>query len=179
VLKLRLLPVVITIILSSGVLFGGWFAYQSFAMEDPFLEQVAAVEGVANPSVELGRDQAVVRVALEPGASLREVYQAIIEAGASSLGDRTVTVEASGVPSEALERWWSEALFDVAQAMDTKQYSLIPQRLRELSAAANGSMQVVTEMDDTNVYITLKDGPNSKYVILPRKPAVMGVWPNE
>ena len=178
-MKLRLLPVVITVLLSSGVLFGGWFAYQSFAMEDPFLEKVAAVEGIAGePVVEIQREQAVVRIALEPGASLREAYQAIVEAGASSLGDRDVVVEAASESSEALEAWWSGALFDVAQAMETKQYSRIPERLREL-AKANGSMQVNTEMDDTNVYITLVDGPNSKHVILPRQPAMMGVWPNE
>jgi hypothetical protein len=178
-MKLRLLPVVITVLLSSGVLFGGWFAYQSFAMEDPFLEKVAAVEGIAGePVVEIQREQAVVRIALEPGASLREAYRAIVEAGASSLGEREIVVEASNESSEALESWWSGALFDVAQAMETKQYSAIPQRLREL-AEADGSMQVKTEMDDTNVYITLVDGPNSKHVILPRQAAMMGVWPNE
>ncbi len=178
-MKLRLLPVVITIVLSSGVLFGGWFAYQSLAMEDPFLEKVAAVEGIAGePVVELQRDQAVVRAALQPGASLRETYRAIVEAGASSLGDRKIVVEVSGDSSEALENWWSEALFDVAQAMETKQYSLIPQRLRE-RAQTNGSMQVRTEMDDTNVYITLTDGTSSKHIILPRQASTMGVWPNE
>jgi len=179
-LKLRLLPVVITVLLSSGVLFGGWFAYQSFAMEDPFLEKVAAVEGIAGePVVEIQREQAVVRVTLEPGASLRETYRAIVEAGASSLGDREIVVEASNESSEALEAWWSGALFDVAQAMETKQYSAIPQRLRELAEANGSTMQVKTEMDDTNVYISLTDGPNSKHVILPRQAAMMGVWPNE
>ncbi|TLS53131.1 hypothetical protein FE782_07135 [Paenibacillus antri] len=177
-MKLRLLPVVITIVVSSGVLFGGWFAYESIAMEDPFLEKVAAVEGIADPVVEIERERAIVRATIEPGASLRQAYRGIVEAGASSLGDRDIVVEASGETSEKLEDWWSEALFDVAQAMETKQYSLIPQRLREL-AKADGSLQVQTEMDEKNVYITLVDGPNSKHVVLPRQPAIMGVWPNE
>ncbi|WP_309118616.1 hypothetical protein [Paenibacillus sp.] len=177
-MKLRLLPVVITIVVSSGILFGGWFAYQSYAMEDPFLEKVAAVEGIAAPVVEIDRERAVVRMTIEAGASLREAYRGVVEAGASSLGDRDIVVEASGESNDKLEDWWSEALFDVAQAMETKQYSLIPQRLREL-AKADGSLQVTTEMDETNVYITMVDGPNRKYVILPRQAAMMGVWPNE
>jgi hypothetical protein len=31
-------------------------------------------------------------------------------------------------------------------------------------------------MDETNVYVRLTDGVNSKYIILPRTPAQMGVW---
>jgi len=178
--KLRLLPVVVTILASSAVLFGGWFAYQSYAMEDPFLKETAAIEGVAGATVELGRDQAIVHVTLAEGAKLREAYQAVVEAGRASLGKRSVVVDVvgEGGTSPALEEWWSGALFDVAQAMETKQYARIPERLKEL-AASQGNLQVKTEMDETNVYIALTDGPNSKYVVLPRTAATMGVWPNE
>jgi hypothetical protein len=174
--KLRLLPVVVTIAVSSSVLFGGWFVYQSVAMEDPFMKQVNAIAGVSEPYIEIERDSATVRVQLEPVVSLGEVYREIMKAGNATLGSRTVQVEVAGEASEGLNAWWSKALFDVAQAMETKQYSLIPQRLQEL---ADPDMNVTTEMDETNVYITIQDGQFSKYVILPRTPAVMGVWPNE
>jgi hypothetical protein len=174
--KLRLLPVVITVVVSSSVLFGGWFMYQSVAMEDPFLKQVAAIDGVSEPYMEMKRDLAMVRVQLEPDASLSRSYREILKVGKATLGSRTVQVEVSGESSDALNAWWSKALFDVAQAMETKQYSLIPERLQQL---AGDELTVETEIDENNVYIAIHDGPHSKYVILPRKPAMMGVWPNE
>lgn len=178
-MKLRLIPVAITVVVSSAVLFGGWFMYQSVAMKDPFMKQVEQIEGVVNPVVEMGRDQVTVEVQLAQGASLRKVYQSIAEAGQSSLGKRPLTVVVEGVSSsETLETWWSEALFDVAQAMETRQYSLIPERLKQLAGDAV-SIQVETEMDENNVYISIYEGEHSKYVILPRIAAVMGVWPNE
>jgi hypothetical protein len=76
-----------------------------------------------------------------------------------------------------MEKWWSSALFDVAQAMETKQYAQIPVTLQ--NRAGESSLKVSTEMDDKYVYITLADGEFSKYVMLSRTPAVMGVWPNE
>ena len=41
-MKLRLLPVVLSVIISAGVLFGGWFAYTSFAMENPLSDIISA-----------------------------------------------------------------------------------------------------------------------------------------
>ncbi|MCI3920328.1 hypothetical protein MO973_08785 [Paenibacillus sp. TRM 82003] len=175
-MKLRLLPVVVTLVVSSSLLFGGWFVYQSVAMEDPFLKQVEAIEGVAGSHLDIGRTEAIVSVQLDETARLGEVYRNILKAGDESLGSRKVIVEAQGEASDALEAWWSKALFDVAQAMETKQYAMIPERLQAL---ASDGMTVETEMDDTNVYISLKDGEASKFVILPRTPALMGVWPNE
>jgi len=177
--KLRLLPVLITLILSSAVLFGGWFVYQAVAMEDPFLESIAEVPGVENPVLELGREAAVVRFTLAPDANLRESVQDVAAAAESSLGGRAVVMEPIGKPSRELDNWWAEALFDVAQAMETRQYSLIPERLNALASASPADIQVVTEMDDANVYITISNGEDRKYVVLPRTPAMMGVWPNE
>ncbi|HZG85286.1 hypothetical protein [Paenibacillus sp.] len=178
-MKLRLLPVAITLVVSSAVLFGGWFMYQAVAMEDPFLESIAAVPGVESPELELGREAAVVRFTLSPDANLREAVQDIAAAAESSLGGRAVAMQPVGQPSRALDDWWAGALFDVAQAMETRQYSLIPERLNALASQSPSDIQVVTEMDDVNVYITISNGENRKYVVLPRTPAMMGVWPNE
>jgi len=178
VVKLRLLPVVVTILVSTCVLFGGWFAYQSYAMEEPFQQQLSAIDGVESSEVTLARETAIVRVALLNDANLRLVHQAIEEAGAQSLGNRRIAVEFETPESATIENWWSKALFDVAQAMETKTYAMIPAKLSERSETDAG-VTAETEMDDMNVYITLRSGEDVKYIVLPRAPAMMGVWPNE
>lgn len=63
-MKLRLLPVLITVVVSSSVLFGGWFMYQVYAMENPFVEQALNIEGVEHVSVKINRTEAAVKVKL-------------------------------------------------------------------------------------------------------------------
>jgi hypothetical protein len=68
-------------------------------------------------------------------------------------------------------------LFDVAQAMDHRNYSDIPAAMKRVEQQFTG-VHASSEMDDVNVYITLVDGDSAKHIVLPRKPEQLGVWPN-
>lgn len=177
--KLRLFPIVISVVITASVLFGGWFAYQSFAMESPFSQIISKTPGVEDSTIEFGKSQVNVKVIPKENASLREIYQYIEKEGRSLLGSRKLNVEVKGNdPSKELEQWWSRSLFDVAQAMETRHYGDIPAAL-EKHAAEMAGLNVKTEMDNKNVYITLTKGQESKNLILPRTSAKIGVWPNE
>jgi hypothetical protein len=177
--KLRLLPVLLSIVVSATVLFGGYFAYHSVAMENPLQKVVTSIPGVELVKIDLGGTQALIELKLATGTNLRDVYHTIEQNGASVLSSKELTIKVTGEASPRLEQWWSSALFEVAQAMETKQYAQIPRALQNLAEATGNGLTVSTEMDDKFVYITLKDGELSKYIMLPRTPAKMGVWPNE
>lgn len=181
-MKLRLLPVFMTMILSASVLFGGWFVYQTVAMEDPLLKDVSAIEGVTEATLELTREQAIVNVKLSADVDLKSSYRAIAEASEDKIGSRELKVVVTGgdrADEEMLNQWWSNALFDVAQAMETRQYSLIPLRLQELARKEGSGLEATASIDEENVYVTLKHGASRKDIILPRVSAMTGVWPNE
>jgi hypothetical protein len=59
--------------------------------------------------------------------------------------------------------------------METKHYADIPAAL-QAKAGQVPNLKVDTEMDETNVYVRLTQGDFSKYIILPRTPAQLGVW---
>jgi hypothetical protein len=177
-MKLRLLPVFISLVVSSVVLFGGWFGYHSLAMENPLLKIIQKIHGVQEAHIDLKSDEVDIDLKLSADASLREVYNAIVTEGGSIIGKREVKLNVTNASSEQLDRWWSSALFDVAQAMETKQYAQIPKTLEQHAAELSG-LKVMTEMDDKNVYVRLTDGDKSKFVILPRTAHRIGVWPNE
>jgi hypothetical protein len=176
-MKLRLLPVVISVSISAVLLFGGWFVYQSVAMENPLAAVVESTPGVELVHTNIGNTSTELEVKLQPGTSLREVYGRISKEGSQALGKRELKLKVVNESSQQMDKWWSSALFDVAQAMETKQYAQIPVTLQK--RAGESGLKASTEMDDKYVYITLADGEYSKYVMLPRTPAVMGVWPNE
>jgi hypothetical protein len=175
-MKLRLLPIVITILTTSAILFGGWFIYHNMAIENPLNNTVRAVHGVKQVTTDITNNQIAMDLKLTNDANLRDLYAVISKEGASLMSNRELKLNLDSQTSPQLEAWWSSALFDVAQAMDTKHYADIPQVLKNKAQQIPG-LQVTTEMDATNVYVHLTDASHSKYIILPRTPAQIGVWP--
>lgn len=177
-MKLRLLPILLALVGSSALLFGGWFVYHSQAMEDPLNHLLDQTPGVENVKANISNQKATVNLKLGSQANLREIVHNIAKDGSSIIGTRSLDIKVESNTTPALEEWWSRALFDVAQAMETSQYAVIPTSLTEKAGQLEG-LKVDTEMDEKNVYVRLTDGEHSKYVILPRNPGKLGVWPNE
>jgi hypothetical protein len=174
-MKLRFIPILITVAASSALLFGGWYFYQSTVVENPIKDVILGVQGVNQVSTNINNSQVSIDLKLNKDADLRNLYSTISKEGASLLSTRKLKLNLDSQTSPELEQWWSTALFDVAQAMDTKHYADIPQVLNAKVSEIPG-LKVMTEMDETNVYVRLTDGEHSKYIILPRTPAQMGVW---
>src|SRR5690554_2145631 len=125
-LKIRPIPLIVSIVISSVVLFGGWFIYHSMALKNPLSDIVLNLDGVEQAEMEVEKDRVVIEFNLSADASLREIMQKIRTEGSSVIDQRILQVHVNNPPSKALDQWWSTALFDVAQAMETKQYSQIP-----------------------------------------------------
>ncbi|MEX2460365.1 MAG: hypothetical protein WD469_03550 [Paenibacillaceae bacterium] len=173
-MKLRLIPILITVAASSALLFGGWFFYHSMVMENPIKAVILGVQGVNQVTTDINSKQVSIDLDLGKDADLRNLYSTISTEGASLLRNRELKLNLESQSSPELEQWWSTALFEVAQAMDTKHYAVIPETLKNKALGMPG-LAVETAMDETNVYVRLTDGENSKYIILPRTPAQMGV----
>lgn len=176
--KLRLLPLILSILISSIVLFGGWFVYHSMALKNPLSQIVADLEHVEQAEVAFLNEEVIVELQLSQEASLREITHAIKSEGASIIKDRELKIEVTNSSSSELDFWWSTVLFDVAQAMETKRYGDIPKTLEHLKGNLPG-LELSAEMDETNVYIHLVHQNQNKFIVLPRTPVQLGVWPNE
>lgn len=176
--KLRIVPLMISIVVSSLVLFGGWFVYNSMALKSPMSNLLNDIKGVEQAEAEFHRDQISIELSLFPDASLREIMHEIHLQGSSIIEGRELEFKVTNPSSPELDKWWSTALFDVAQAMENKQYSDIPDRLEALKGKLS-NLQIDTEMDQTFVYIRLVHGDDSKFIMLPRTPVQLGVWANE
>ncbi|MDT3426773.1 hypothetical protein J2Z22_002307 [Paenibacillus forsythiae] len=176
-MKIRLIPVVLTALLSGALLFGGWFLYREFAVQEPLEKVVSSYEGVKQSHITINRNEVTLKLDLQPGTKLRELVQYINTEGKSIIGDRTIKLDVEEHSSQVLDDYWDQALFSVAEAMESRKYTAIPEALKKLSAQYK-NVAVTTEIDDKNVYVSLSDGKESKFIILPREPETMGVWNN-
>jgi hypothetical protein len=148
------------------------------AMENPLLEVVRASDGVEQVQLDVQKNQVSFQLELSKDASMRQIVQHIRNDGAKTMGSRSLNIQVTNLSSPELDAWWSNQLFTVAQAMETRNYASIPQTLSERASQLDG-LSVLTEMDDQNVYVRLVAGDFSKFIILPRTPEKLGVWANE
>ncbi|BBH20948.1 hypothetical protein Back11_22930 [Paenibacillus baekrokdamisoli] len=179
-MKIRVMPTVIIAIVSASLLVGGWFIYQNVATVHPLERIVAQVPGVLEAKPVVSNDAVTVDLTLRKDANLRVVYDTIATQSQSIIGTRELKLainQDSGTKQKELNEVWSSNLFDVAQAMEHRNYSEIPTAMKHIEQNYSG-VQATSEMDETNVYITLKNGDSAKYIILPRTPDQMGAWPN-
>ncbi|SDR79413.1 hypothetical protein SAMN05444162_0053 [Paenibacillaceae bacterium GAS479] len=176
-IKWKLFPFFVTIAVSATLLFGGWYAYQQTAIERPLNKAVQSLPGVASAVPAISDDAVTVKLKLNTGADLRTIYDQISRQGASVIGSRKLILQIDQASSPKLDAVWSSQLFTIAEAMETREYSRIPDAMAKLEKTQPG-LKAKSLMDDTNVYVTLEFGTDTKYIILPRAGEVMGVWPN-
>ncbi|MFC5650768.1 hypothetical protein ACFPYJ_16965 [Paenibacillus solisilvae] len=179
-MKIRLMPTLITVVLSASLLVGGWFIYRNVATVQPLERIVAEVPGVVQANPVISNDAVTLDLTLDKDANIRNIYDRIANDGKAVIGSRELKLNIQPVANEdqtKLDDVWSSVLFDVAQAMEHRNYSDIPAAMKQMEHQFPG-VKATTEMDDINVYITLKDGNSAKYMVLPRTPDQMGAWPN-
>lgn len=179
-MKLRLVPVLLTSLLSAALLFGGWYSYRQFAVQEPLQKIVSSYEGVKDSHITINRNQVTLKLELAPGTKLRELVQYVNTEGKSAINGRAVKLDVEQQSSAVLDDYWDQAMFSVAEAMESRKYTLIPAKLDELKAQDSQYKDVTatTEIDDNNVYVSLSVGEESKFIILPRVPGTLGVWNN-
>lgn len=175
--KIRILPIAITAAITAAILFGGWFAYRHFGVEKPLDRVANAAAGVESAKVEITNDTVKIDVRLNADANLGEVYRRIKQDAAGEIGNRQLELKATAQANDRLEEAWSHSLFDVAEAMENRKYSDIREAMSKLGEQFPG-ITARTDIDEHNVYISMKDGEAAKFVVLPRQPVKLGVWPN-
>ena len=176
-MKLRIVPIVLTVVISASVLFGGWFLYRQMALQNPLVNVVSQYEGVKSSHIDIKQDTVTLKLDLQPNTDLRGLVEHINKEGKSVVGKRTLKLEVVDHSSEQLNHWWDEAMLSVAQAMDNKQYTDIQSSLEEL-AKSSPQLKAKAQIDDQNVYVSLSDGKSGKFIILPRQPGKLEVWKN-
>lgn len=174
-MKLKIGPIVVTAALSAALLFGGWFIYQYVGIEQPLDRMARQIDGVQSVDVQATGAEIKIELSLTPEAKISNVYREVKREGANLIGSKKILIQTKGVQDEELDDLWGYVLFDVAQAMENRQYTEIRAAMDRLMQSHDG-LTALTEIDEDYVYVTLRKDEAVKYVVLPRQPAVLGVW---
>lgn len=174
-MKLRIVPIVLSVLVSASVLFGGWFLYRQMALQSPLNSVVSQYEGVKSAQINIKQDTVTLKLDLKPETDLRGLVSHINKEGKDVIGKRQLKIEVADHSSAALNQWWDSAMLSVAEAMDNRKYTDIQSSLEQL-AKNSPNLKARAQIDEQNVYVSLSDGKAGKFIILPRQPGKMEVW---
>lgn len=102
-MKLRLAPLMLSLSVSVIVLFGSWHLYQSYALEDPFRDKLAQVDGVVKSELDVSRERVIVHLTLEQDANYRQIVKQIEQDVQETMNSKELRLVIDNDSSEALD----------------------------------------------------------------------------
>lgn len=168
-MKLRPMPMIMSLLLTLAFLFGGWSAYQHFYVEQPIRAYIEEKENVELKNIQFSNDQVKVELAFRDPDTFAADYKAIKDYIADHTG-KTVSIQLP-VVERSMKELWEEEYFFIAEAMKKQEYSEIP-RIMDKIKKERQIEKTVSRMDDENIYVFLQKGSEHLYAVLPFKEEV-------
>ncbi|WP_286884318.1 hypothetical protein [Aneurinibacillus sp. UBA3580] len=166
-MKVRALPIFLSVLFSSLLLFGGWYVFQNQFVKKPITNEIATMKGVKLNDIAIARDVITLNVAFNNPDKFAEDYKRVKKIASEKSNGRAVKIEFDS-PNKNLQKIWDENAFAIAEAMELHTYSKIPGVLEQIKKK-HKLANVGSHMDDQYVYIYFNDGKNPYYAVLPRE----------
>ncbi len=171
-INIRIVAVVMTV--SLIVMFGGWLLHLDFGVKKPMEASLLKIQGVKESHITIDRHQINVTIALANIDDLQKTYRSIKEVVTPYLSKRELKLTIKNNENPDMIKGWKQNYFYIAEAIDTHQYSLIPETVQHMKEQLNLD-KVGYSMDDENIYIDLHKKDASLFLVLPKNSNVMGV----
>lgn len=170
------LTIMLSFIATLTFLFGGWFLYQKMEIEGPIRETVQEMKSAQLANLRVDKEEVVIELTvIHPELFPRE-YQELSATIGQMLDNKEVKIDVRNQDSP-LQEIWANGVFSFTEAVDLHQYSRIPALLSTWKQQYNLSV-VYTQMDEQHVYVFMKRGKDTFYVMVPRYPTEQEVRMN-
>ncbi|HAA89547.1 MAG TPA: hypothetical protein DCE07_03065 [Peptococcaceae bacterium] len=164
--NIRLSTVVVAMIITLLVLFGGKYLYELYADQD-LLQKISEVAPIEEVQIARNEQPPTIYLQLSEVDDLGKVYRQIRKIVDTYLG-REYQVVLVDRRTGKLEELFNECQFSVYEAISTGQYQQMYRVVRE--TAKNSGVDVRISMDSSNIYLQFKDGSGYLYEVIPRWP---------
>lgn len=160
--------VTIISIVSLLFLFGGWYLYQNLSIKSPINEAVSSIDGIKVAELDIDKKNVNLSLNLYSIDNFQSTYNLVEDTVAPYLKNRTLNIDIVNKGNENLSLAWSESYFYIAEAIEKREYSLIPKAIDTMQQEYNLDRAGYT-MDATKIYIDLHQDETSLYIVIPRE----------
>lgn len=169
-MKVRAMPILLSLVMTLGILFGGWYTYQQYYVQEPIEQFIVAKPQVVLNDIQIQNEKVVVDLDFKDPDTFAKDYKEIFEYISDKTQGKKVIIQLPKQGDE-MKRLWEEQYFGIAEAMEKQEYSRIPSLMEEMRKEIKLE-KVLTRMDEENIYVYLKKGVNHLYAVLPLKEEV-------
>jgi len=163
-MKIRALPVFLSLILTLGLLFGGWFMYQQFYVQRPIEEFIVSKQQVVLKEMDIHKVPVTVELDFKDPNTFAMDFKEIKQFIASKTNKPVeIRIPPAG---EEMKKLWEEEYFFIAEAIKKQEYSEIPKIIEKVEKERQLEKSV-TRMDQENIYVYLQKGSDHLYAVLP------------
>jgi len=159
--------VAIVFVISLLLFFGGWYLYQNISIKNPINESASSIEGIKVTDLEIDKKSVTLSVNFYDIDNFQATYELIEETISPYLNNRSLNIEIVNKGNEKLNLAWNKSYFYIAEAIENKEYSLIPQAIDNMKKEYNLDHAGYT-MDGSNIYIDLQQNDAALYFVIPR-----------
>ena len=163
-MKIRALPVMLSLVLTLGMLFGGWFTYQQFYVQRPIEEFIVNKPQVVLKEIKIHQNSVIVDLDFKDPNTFAMDYHEVKQFIEDKTGKKAnIRIPVAG---ENMKRLWEEEYFFIAEAINKQEYSEIP-KIIEKTKKDRQLEKTVTRMDEKYIYVFLQKGSDHLYAVLP------------
>lgn len=165
-MQLKKTSIVLSLLATLALLFGGWFLYQKIQIEEPIRAAIGQLESATLNDLKMDSEKIAIDVTVQDPEKFSFEYPELLEKTAKLAGDRNVVISAANT-SEEMRAIWHHGQFVFTEAVDLHQYSRIPQLMEEWKASHQLD-EAFALMDEDNIYVYMKKGSEDFYTIVSR-----------
>ncbi|WP_232696391.1 hypothetical protein [Brevibacillus daliensis] len=172
-MKLRKGPMFLSLLVALALLFSGYFLFQKVQIEKPLMEQAEQMTSAKLIDFSMQKDKVTYKFEVTNPEQFVIDYPKLIDAIKTYAPEKAFDIMLTN-QDESLQPIWNEGLFGLIEAIETKQYSNIPELLSEWKETYKLD-EAFGRIDDKYVYIFMKRGEDEFYKVIPRKQPISEV----
>lgn len=169
-MKVRAMPVLLSLVMTLGILFGGWYTFQQYYVQQPIEHFIVSKPQVVLNDIQIQNNKVVVDLDFKNPDTFAKDYKEIVEFISDKTQGKKVVIQLPKQGDE-MKKLWEEQYFGIAEAMEKQEYSRIPGLMEEMRKKIKLE-KTLTRMDEENIYVYLQKGVNHLYAVLPLKEEV-------
>lgn len=156
----------IVFIMALAIIFGSFFIYQESSIKGPIINALKGIETVNVISINVNNKSIEANISLSNVENFQEAYYQVLDSLASYENGRKIMINIENNANSEMLLAWNTSYFYIAEAIEQRKYSLIPETIDNLEEK-NIFDYVNSTMDEENIYIDLHQGDLAFYVVIP------------
>ncbi len=172
-MQVRKMPMLLSFVATLTLLFGCWFLYQKAQVEEPLRKEVEQMTSAQLVNLQVSKDQVLLQLHVTKPDVFPDEYKTLLKAADKLISDKKLDIQLTNQGAN-LKQVMADQQFALNEAVELHQYSKIPELMADLKTSHHLE-QAIAKIDETTIYIYLKNGAEDYFAMIPRLQEQSGV----